>query len=427
MIVWGIVLFALTSPNLACIKQSFSKSRILRRIGLKKEFTMPSFPLAERLATLPPYLFAEIDRLKNEVKAKGVDIISLGIGDPDMPTPQFIIDALCQAAKKTEHHQYPSSVGMLSFRQAVADWYKERFNVGLSAENEVVGLIGSKEGIAHFPMAFINPGDTAIVCTPNYPVYDIAVGFAGGSVTHLPLTWDNDFLPDLDGLSDAVWDKAKMIFINYPNNPTAGLAGKDFYDALVAKAHKHNTMIVQDAAYTEMYYDAADKPLSIMEIDGAKEVAVEFHSLSKTYNMTGWRVGMMVGNADLVKGMRTMKENVDSGNFQAVQEAGIVALKEGEPYAEANRQEYMKRRDAVCAALDKAGIEHRVPKATFYIWSKTPAGFSSAEFVSKVLEETGVVLTPGNGFGTPGEGYFRISLTVNTERLMEAVSRIEKL
>lgn len=388
---------------------------------------MAQFPFADRLAALPPYLFAEIDRVKQEVKARGVDIISLGIGDPDMPTPDFIIEALCAAAKKPVNHQYPSYRGLLDFRRAVAAWYKTRFGVDLSPEKEIVSLIGSKEGIAHFPLAFINPGDLALVCTPNYPVYNIAVGFCGGQVKFVPLTADNDFLPDLDAIDNDTWKKAKLLFINYPNNPTSASADRAFYEKVIAKAKEFGVIVLHDAAYTEVYYDPAKRPMSILEIPGAKDVAIELHSLSKTYNMTGWRIGMAVGNESLVSGLGKVKENVDSGIFQAVQEAGIAALQKGEPFAEQYRAIYKERRDVMLKALSKAGIAYRVPEATFYVWCSVPKGFTSAEFCTKVLQETGVVVTPGNGFGTPGEGYFRISLTVDTPRLEEAVSRIVKL
>jgi LL-diaminopimelate aminotransferase len=388
---------------------------------------MPEFKLADRIATLPPYLFAEIDRLKSEVAAQGVDIISLGIGDPDLPTPQFIIDALYEAAKRPENHQYPSYVGLLTFRSAVATWYKERFNVDLDPEKEVISLIGSKEGIAHFPLAFVNPGDLVLVASPNYPVYPVASNFAGGEVKLIPLLDENDFLPDLDAVDAATWDKAKIIFLNYPNNPTAATATSDFFAKIVEIARKHNVIVVQDAAYSEVYYDENKKPMSILETPGAKEVAIEFHSLSKTYNMTGWRCGMAVGNATLVAGLGKVKENVDSGMFQAVQEAGIAALKHGEPYVKEFRAIYKERRDVVVEALRKINISCRVPDASIFVWAKTPEGYTSAEFVSKLLKETGVVVTPGNGFGPAGEGYFRISLTVDTERLKEAVSRISQL
>ncbi|MBU1247515.1 MAG: LL-diaminopimelate aminotransferase, partial [Proteobacteria bacterium] len=349
------------------------------------------------------------------------------IGDPDLPTPDFIIDALYESAKNPANHQYPSYVGMMSFRQAASNWYKNRFDVELDAATETITLIGSKEGIAHFPLAFINPGDLALICSPCYPVYATAVGFAGGEVEYLPLTDENDFLPDLDAISENSWQRAKMIFVNYPGNPTAATAPRSFYEQLVAKARATNTIVVSDLAYSEVYFDPTQKPMSILEIPGAKEVAIEFHSLSKTFNMTGWRIGMAMGNAELVAGLGKIKENVDSGAFNAVQEAGIQALTKGEPYIEKARAIYKERRDATCAALFSAGIEHRVPDAAVFVWAKVPAGMKSADYVTGILKKTGVVVTPGSGFGASGEGYFRISLTVPTDRLKEAVSRISSL
>lgn len=388
---------------------------------------MSDFQLAQRLATLPPYLFAAIDKAKEEVRAKGMDIISLGIGDPDLPTPDFIIDALNAAARKPANHQYPSYIGLRGFRQSVADWYKRRFGVVLDPDTEVVSLIGSKEGIAHFPLAFVNPGDVALIATPNYPVYGVTTEFVGGIPMYLPLTDENNFLPDLDAIDNDTWKKAKLIYINYPNNPTAATAPRSFYEKLIEKAKEFGVIVVHDAAYTEIYFDEANKPLSILEIPGGKDVAIEFHSLSKTYNMTGWRIGMAVGNASLVKGLSKIKEQMDSGIFQAVQEAGMVALDQGDQFCIGLRAIYKERRDVVIDALKKAGISCRVPDASFYIWSKVPGGFSSQDFVTKLLKQTGVVTTPGNGFGTPGEGYFRISLTVDTDRLKEAVLRISQL
>ncbi len=389
---------------------------------------MSRFPLADRLASLPPYLFAAIDKAKAEVQARGIDIISLGIGDPDLPTPDFIIDALHEGAKKPANHRYPSYVGMASFRQGVADWFSRRFNgIKLDPETEIVSLIGSKEGIGHFPLAFINPGDLALVCTPNYPVYPVAVEFAGGAVEYVPLTAKNNYLPDLEAISSDSWKKAKMIFVNYPNNPTSAMADRAFFERLVEKAREFNVIIVSDAAYTDVYFDSTNKPLSILEIDGAKDVAIEFHSLSKPFNMTGWRIGMAVGNQSLVHGLGKIKENMDSGIFQAVQEAGLVALEKGEPVLDANRAIYTERRDAVVDALGRAGIGCMVPNAGLYVWGNVPKGITSAEFATDLLQKTGVVVTPGSGFGAVGEGYFRISLTVPTDRLKEAVSRIASL
>ena len=388
---------------------------------------MPDFKLAQRLEALPPYLFAEIDRVKEEVRKEGKDIISLGIGDPDLPTPDFIIEELYRTAKMPENHQYPSYVGLMEYRAAVADWYKERFNVDLDPATEVVSLIGSKEGIAHFPMAYVNPGDLVLTANPGYPVYPSSTGFAGGEVRIVPLLEENNFLPDLEEISNDEWKRAKMFFLNYPNNPTAAMAPREFFEKLIEKAKEFNVIIAHDAAYTEIYYDDNNKPISILEIPGAKDVAIEFHSLSKTYNMTGWRVGMAVGNAQLVSGMGKIKENVDSGIFQAVQWAGIAALKDGEEYARKFRSIYKERRDVVVEALRSIGINCPCPEASFYIWSRVPEGFTSADFVTKVLRQTGVVVTPGNGFGEVGEGFFRISLTVDSDRLKEAVSRIASL
>lgn len=388
---------------------------------------MPQFPLADRLAAVPPYLFAEIDRVKQEVKARGVDIISLGVGDPDTPTPGFILDAMVESLKNPVNHQYPSYVGLLSFRQAVARFFDRRFGVSLDPATEVVSLIGSKEGIAHFPLAFCNPGDLVLICTPNYPVYPVASAFAGAEVRFLPLTAENNFLPDLDAVSEDDWRRAKMIFVNYPNNPTAAVAPRSFFEALVKKAREFEVILAQDAAYTELYYDENNKPLSILEIPGAKDVAIEFHSLSKTFNMTGWRVGMAVGNPSLIAGLGKVKENVDSGIFQCVQEAGIVALDQGDDFTAGLRTMYRERRDVVVQGLRKLGFECPSPEATFYIWAPVPKGRKSAEFVTKLLQETGVVVTPGNGFGAPGEGYFRIALTMDVPRLEEALARLAKL
>ena len=390
---------------------------------------MPCFEMARRVRELPPYLFAEIDRAKNKARESGLDIISLGIGDPDTPTPDFIIKALQEAATKGENHRYPSYAGLPAFRRAVTDWYARRFGVAdLAPETEALGLIGSKEGIAHFPLAFIDPGDLALVCTPNYPVYDISVKFAGGQVEYLPLTRENDFLPDLDSISPALLERAKAIYLNYPNNPTAATATREFYQRAIELALRHKLIIVHDTAYTEIYYDPANKPMSIMELPGAKETAIEFHSLSKTFNMTGWRIGMAVGNACLVAGLGKIKENMDSGIFQAVQEAGIAALSpQGDAFNESLRAMYLERRDAAAEVLNKLGLEFQLPKATFYMWVRTPAGRSSASFVTNVLEKTGVVLTPGNGFGQPGEGWFRISLTVPAPRIKEALERLTAL
>ncbi len=387
---------------------------------------MANFEAAERLKKLPPYLFKEIDRKKAEVKARGVDIIDLGVGDPDLPTPKHIIDALKTAVDNPAHHQYPSYSGMMEFKEAVAQWYGERFNVNLDPATEVVSLIGSKEGIAHFPLAFINPGDVALVPTPAYPVYHIATLFAGGESFFMPLLSENRFLPDLNAIPDDVAARAKVMFINYPNNPTSAIAEPDFFKRVIEFAEKNEIIVCHDAAYTEMAFDGY-KPPSFLEFDGAKEVGMEFHSLSKTYNMTGWRIGFAVGNPKAIEGLGGIKSNIDSGVFEAVQKAGIEAIRGDQACVKEMNQIYTERRDLMVDALHDAGFEVESPKATFYLWIRVPQGYTSAQMASRLLEEAGLVVTPGNGFGDPGEGYFRIALTQTKERLAEAIDRLKKI
>ncbi len=381
---------------------------------------------SQRIKSLPPYLFAQIDKKKKEKLAQGIDLIDLGVGDPDLPTLKPVVEAMKRAVEKPEHHRYPSYEGMLSFRQAVVSWYKRRFGVELDPEKEVVALIGSKEGIAHFPLAFINPGDVVLCPDPAYPVYKIGTLFAGGEPYFLPLKEENGFLPDFKSVPKDVLKRAKIIWVNYPNNPTSATATKEFYKELIDWARENNIIVASDLAYSEIYF-GEEKPPSILEVEGAKEVAIEFHSLSKTYNMTGWRIGMAVGNAQLVAGLGKVKTNVDSGQFQAIQEAAITALSLPEVEVQKIRDIYRERRQAMEKALKEAGLEVYPSNATFYLWVKVPKGYSSAEFVSLLLDKCGIVCTPGNGFGEAGEGYFRISLTVPTERLLEAVERIKGL
>ncbi|MDW8095188.1 MAG: LL-diaminopimelate aminotransferase [Aquificaceae bacterium] len=381
---------------------------------------------SERIKSLPPYLFAQIDKKKREKLSQGVDLIDLGVGDPDLPTPKPIVEAMKTAVEKPEHHRYPSYEGMLSFRKAVADWYKRRFGVELDPESEVITLIGSKEGIAHFPLAFVNPGDVVLCPDPAYPVYKIGTIFAGGEPYFLPLKKENQFLPDFKSVPKEVLRRAKIIWVNYPNNPTSATADEGFYRELIDWAKENGIIVASDLAYSEVYF-GDKKPMSILQIEGAKEVAIEFHSLSKTYNMTGWRLGMAVGNKDLVAGLGKVKTNVDSGQFQAVQEAGITALNLPEEEVENIRGVYKERRQAMVKALEEVGLEVYKSDATFYLWVSVPKGYTSAEFVSRLLDECGIVCTPGNGFGDSGEGYFRISLTVPTQRLLEAVERIRSL
>ena len=384
------------------------------------------FSFSERLKKLPPYLFVELDRLKAEAKARGVDVIDLGVGDPDLPTPAHIVKAAEEAVRKPENHHYPSSVGMLAFREAAAHWFEKRFGVRLNPETEVVTLIGSKEGIAHFPLAFVNPGDVVLVPTPAYPVYHIGTLFAGGETFYLPLRPENNFLPDLESIPKDVLSRAKIIWLNYPNNPTAAVATKDFFARVVSFARENKLIVAHDAAYTELYFDDY-RPPSILEVEGAREVAIEFHSLSKTYCMTGWRIGFAVGNETLIAGLAKVKNNVDSGAFQAVQEAGIAALSGDQSCVEEFRKIFRERRDVVVEGLKSLGFELDPPRATFYVWARVPEGYSSAAFAAKLLQEAGIVVTPGHGFGEPGEGFFRVALTVDKNRLKEALARITAL
>ena len=381
---------------------------------------------AKRINELPPYLFAEIDRRKREALARGVDLIDLGIGDPDIPTPPAIIERLVESASKPVNHRYPNSSGLAEFRHAVADWYRKRFNVKLDPGKEVVSLIGSKEGIGNMAVAFVNPGDLVLVASPCYPVYHIGTAFNGGKNYFLPLKKENHFLPELDSIPAEVAKQAKLLWINYPNNPTAAVANKDFFKRVVDFANEKNVIVCHDAAYTEMGYDGY-RPMSFLEVEGAKEVGIEFHSLSKTFNMTGWRIGMAVGNAELVGGLAQAKSNLDSGIFQAIQEAGIEALELGDKIVEPSRKIYQERRDILVDGLRAVGLECEKPRATFYVWVSTPGRLSSAEFTAKLLEEAGVVTTPGNGFGEAGEGYIRFTVCVDKSKLKEVAERIRQI
>ena len=384
------------------------------------------FASAERLKKLPPYLFIEMDKKKKAAIEKGVDIISLAIGDPDLATPDFIIEALYKAAKDKANHQYPLGSGLPKFREAVAKWYDQRFGVKLDPKDEVVALIGSKEGIGHLPIGIINPGDVVLMPSPGYPVYHAGTLFAGGESYFMPLLEKNGFLPDLDAIPADVLKKAKLIWTNSPNNPTSVLMGKDFYTRVIDFARKHNLIVANDAAYTELYYDGK-KPVSFLELPGAKEVGVEFHSLSKTFNMTGWRIGFAVGNKSVLKVLADVKGNLDSGVFNPIQYAGIAALEAPGSVTNDIRKIYQERRDLVASGFKKLGWHFQIPQAAFYFWVKVPNGMSSADWCGKVLEEAGIVITPGNGFGKEGEGYFRATITAEKSRLEEAIQRLSKL
>jgi len=378
---------------------------------------------ADRLKQLPPYLFAELDRKKAEAKSRGVDVIDLGVGDPDLPTPGNIIAKLAEAAGEPRYHRYPSYTGMNEFRKAVSRWYKKRAAVTLDPVLDVVSLIGSKEGIAHIPLAFINPGDIVLVPSPAYPVYAIATIFAGGIPHEMPLLQENNFLPDLSIIPENICSRAKMMFLNYPNNPTAAVATREFFTEVIDFAEKHNIMICHDFAYSEMTFDGYVPP-SFLEMPGAMDVGIEFHSLSKTYNMTGWRIGWAAGNSRIISGLGRIKSNIDSGIFEAIQVAGIEALEGDQKCLADMRAIYTERRDTLVDGLRKLGINVAPPRATFYIWFEVPPGYTSATFAALLLDKSGIVATPGNGFGAPGEGYVRMTLTVPKERLVEAVDRM---
>jgi len=383
------------------------------------------FPTAERLQMLPPYLFVELDRLKQESLARGEDVINLGIGDPDLPTPQLIIDALKEAAQDAANHQYPSGAGCLEFRQEVASYYERTRGIILDPQTEVGALIGSKEGIGHFPLAFVNPGDVVLIPEPGYPVYRSATIFAGGEPYTMPLLQENGFLPDLEAIPEAVYAKTKVMILNYPNNPTAAFATREFFEAVIKKAQQFGFIVLHDAAYLDISY--TDKQaLSFMELPGAKEVGIEMHSLSKSFNMTGWRIAFAVGNPSLIKGLLAVKSNLDSGAFTAVQKAAAVALRNYENLVSGLLKVYQGRLNAVDEGMAKLGwSDYRRPDGTFYVWLKNRPGYSSMDMTRTLIEKCAIVTTPGNGFGEQGEGYFRLALTTSEDRIREACDRIK--
>ncbi|TAK32098.1 MAG: LL-diaminopimelate aminotransferase [Chloroflexota bacterium] len=382
--------------------------------------------LAQRVRQLPPYLFVEVSRKIAAKRAQGHDVISFGIGDPDLPTPPHIIESLCQAAQVPANHRYPESDGLPEFRRTIADWYEKRFAVSLDPDKEVLPLIGSKEGIAHVALCFIDPGDVALVTDPGYPVYSIGTMFAGGETYYLPMTAETGFLPDLEKIPSAVADRARILWLNYPNNPTGAVADIDFFERVVHFARQHDLVVCHDGPYSEVAYDGY-KPVSFMETPGAREVGIEFHSLSKTYNMTGWRVGMVVGNATAVDALMRVKSNMDSGIPQAIQIMAMTALTGPQESIQEHNRIYQRRRDKVVAALRHVGCEVIPPKASLYVWAHVPAGYTSLSFATKLLDEADVVVTPGTGYGPSGEGYVRLSITLADDRLEEAVARLNKL
>jgi LL-diaminopimelate aminotransferase len=379
--------------------------------------------LAKRLNRLPPYLFVEINQKIAELRASGEDIISFAIGDPDLPTPSHIIESVCQAAHDPTNHRYPETAGLPELRQAIAEWYGGRFGVTLDPDKEVLPLIGSKEGIGHMALCFIEPGDLALVPDPGYPPFSMGTILAGGEPYFMPLKEENDFLPDFKAIPAKVADKAKLMWLNYPNNPTGAIANLDFFDKAVHFAQQHDLAICHDAPYTEVAFDGY-KPPSFMQTAGAKEIGVEFHSLSKTYHMTGWRIGMVVGNAGMVEALFQVKSNLDSGIPQAIQLAAIDALRGSQEHIGEHNAIFQKRRDKLMKVLDEIGLEARIPKATFYIWAKVPQGYTSMDFTKKLLDEAGIAVTPGSGYGKMGEGYIRLSSTISDDRLEQGIDRL---
>jgi LL-diaminopimelate aminotransferase len=379
--------------------------------------------LAKRLNRLPPYLFVEINQKIADLRARGEDIISFAIGDPDLPTPFHIIEYMCQAAQDPANHRYPETAGMPELRQAIAEWYERRFGVTLDPATEILPLIGSKEGIGHMALCFIEPGDLALVPDPSYPPFSLGTILAGGEPYFMPLKEENEFLPDFKAIPDEVADKAKIMWLNYPNNPTGAIAGLDFFEKAVHFAQQHDLAICHDAPYTEVAFDDY-KPPSFMQIPGAKKIGVEFHSLSKTYHMTGWRIGMVVGNAGIVDALFRVKSNLDSGIPQAIQYGAIEALRGSQDHITESNAIFQRRRDKLLKVLNEIGLKARIPKATFYIWAKIPQAYTSMDFTKKLLDESGIAVTPGTGYGKEGEGYIRLSLTISDDRLEKGMDRL---
>jgi LL-diaminopimelate aminotransferase len=381
---------------------------------------------AGRIEKLPPYLFAQISKKVAAKKAEGIDVISFGIGDPDLPTPPHILDALAEASRDPANHRYPETEGLPEFRQAVGLWYERRFAVKLDPAKEVISLIGSKEGIGHVALCFIDPGDVALVPDPAYPVYEIGTMFAGGSAYHMPLREEHGFLPDFDAVPADVANRAKVLWLNYPNNPTGAVADIEFFERAVHFAKRHGIAVCHDGPYSEVAYDGY-RPVSFLQAKGAMDVGVEFHSLSKSYNMTGWRIGMCAGNPKIVDALMRVKSNIDSGVAQAVQRMAIAALEGPQDTIAEHNAIYQRRRDKVVDSLRRLGLHVTPPKASLYVWARVPAGMTSAGFAERLLDEAAVIVTPGNGYGPAGEGYVRLSLTLPDGRVDEGLRRIAAL
>lgn len=379
--------------------------------------------LSKRIENLPPYLFREITRKIAEKRAKGEEVISFAIGDPDFPTPNNIINRLCQAAQDPANHQYPESDGLPELRRAIAGWYEKRFGVSLDPDKEVMPLLGAKEGIVHAALCFIDPDDIALVPDPGYPPYAMGTIMANGKPYYMPITEGNDFLPDLEIIPSDVIKKAKLLWINYPNNPTGAVAELDFFNRVAKFASNHDLAVCHDAPYSEVAFDDY-QPASFMQAEGGRETGIEFHSLSKSYNMTGWRIGMAVGNAEMIDALKRVKSNIDSGIPQAIQYAAIEALNGPQDLVREQSLKYQRRRDLVVDMLSDIGLEARRPRAGLYVWTKVPSGYTSLEFANDLLEKVGVVVTPGIGYGQKGEGYVRLSLTISDANLVKGLSRL---
>jgi LL-diaminopimelate aminotransferase len=384
---------------------------------------MKSMQLSRRIEQLPPYLFVEISRKIAEKRARGEDVVTFAIGDPDLPTPLHVVERLHEAAQDPANHRYPETDGLPEFRKAVAEWYEQRFGLIFDPDKEVLPLIGSKEGIGHIALCFIDPGDVALVPDPGYPVYSVGTMFAGGESYYLPLREENGFLPDLDAIPAQVARQAKLLWLNYPNNPTAAVAEIDFFERAVAFARKYDLAICHDGPYSDVAFDGY-RPVSFLQASGAREVGVEFHSLSKSYNMTGWRIGMVVGNAQIINALMRVKSNLDSGIFQAVQHAAIAALKGPQDCIAEHNAIYQHRRDRMVETLNRIGLRAIPPKASLYVWARIPDGYSSMDFAAELLDEAGVVVTPGVGYGPNGEGFIRLSITTPDDRVEEGLRRL---
>ncbi len=380
---------------------------------------------ASRIEKVPPYLFVGISRKIAEKRAQGIDVISFGIGDPDIPTPENVVEKLRETALDSPNHRYPETDGLPEFRQAVADWYQRRFGISVHPDKETLPLIGAKEGIGHAALCFIEPGGIALVPDPGYPVYSVGTWFAGGECHWMPLLEENGWMPDLDAIPNDVADKAKVIWLNYPNNPTGAIADADYFAKVVEFAKTHDIAVMHDASYSEVAFDGY-RPISFLETPGAIDVGVEFHSLSKSYNMTGWRLGMAVGNEDIISALMVIKSNLDSGVPNAIQYMGMEAMELSQNAIDERNAIYEHRRDRVVQTLRDIGLDAIPPKASLYVWTRIPEGFTSAEFTALLLDEADIVVTPGNGYGEYGEGYIRLSLTINNEDMEKGLARLSE-